>query len=266
MSTSMHASGRGGLALIWPGLRQAGWVARVLAMAVCLVVLPADLRLDGDFRALGIGAAPAMAQDRGTGADNGGDSERSARPDRDIDRGIERDGARSNNDERDVRAPSSRGRVEVETDSTLATPGSSAAAAIGGVLSERNDGPGIAPTQAGTARVRAMVEIARELGASFPSRSDQLPISGPVTQEMLDLAEGTYVAAVQEAWEAHGFPWNDPDVSRTLRELDALVSILESIMQAAAAEPGSRAGTTIAADINNDGFVDINDLWDAHRR
>lgn len=265
MSTSMHASGRRGQALIWPGLRQAGWVARVLAMAVCLVALPADLRLDGDFRALGIGAAPAMAQDRGKGADGGG-NERSARPDRDIDRGIGRDGARSNNDERHVRAPSSRGRVEVETDSTVATPGSRAAVAIGGALSERNDGPGIAPTQAGTARVRAMVEIARELGASFPSRSDQLPISGPVTQEMLDFAEGTYVAAVQEAWEAHGFPWNDPDVSRTLRELEALVSTLEGIMQAAAAEPGSLAETTIAADINNDGFVDINDLWDAHRR
>jgi len=87
-----------------------------------------------------------------------------------------------------------------------------------------------------------------------------------VTQEMLDLAEEDYVAAVQDAWEAHGFPWTDADVLRTLGELDALVASLEGIMQAAVADPAELAGITIAPDINNDGFVDINDLWDAHRR
>lgn len=111
-----------------------------------------------------------------------------------------------------------------------------------------------------------MVEIAKELGAIAPDVSDHAPISGPVTQEMLDLAERAYVAAVQDAWEAHGFPWADPDVIGSLAELEALVSTLETIIDSTAADPGSRSATAMAPDINNDGYVDINDLWDAHLR
>ncbi len=83
---------------------------------------------------------------------------------------------------------------------------------------------------------------------------------------MLDAAENAYVDAVQEAWEAHGFPWADPDVLSSLGDLEALVSSLETIMASTAPDPISRAGVTVAPDINNDGFVDINDLWDAHQR
>ena len=88
-------------------------------------------------------------------------------------------------------------------------------------------------------------------------------ISGAVTQEMLDEAEDRYVDAVQEAWEAHGFPWNDSEVLQSLDELDALVSALESIMRDV---DGGSSGATVVTDINDDGFVDINDLWDAHLR
>ena len=108
-----------------------------------------------------------------------------------------------------------------------------------------------------------MVEIAKELGADALNPSDHITISGAVTQEMLDRAENAYAAAVQEAWEAHGFPWNDPDVLQTLGDLEALVSAMESIVQAAS--PGDVVVQAVT-DTNNDGFVDINDLWDAHLR
>ena len=107
-----------------------------------------------------------------------------------------------------------------------------------------------------------LVEIARDLGAATPGRSAQPRISGAVTQEMLDAAEQRYVDAVQEAWEGHGFPWNDSDVLGRLEELDSLVSALETIMQDADGEMGTR----VATDFNDDGYVDINDLWDAHQR
>ena len=107
-----------------------------------------------------------------------------------------------------------------------------------------------------------MVEIARDLGAATPIRSEQPRISGAVTQEMLDTAEQRYVDAVQEAWEAHGFPWNDSDVLERLNDFDALVSALEGIMQ----DPDGVMGTRVATDFNGDGYVDINDLWDAHLR
>lgn len=108
-----------------------------------------------------------------------------------------------------------------------------------------------------------MVEIARDMGAATPDRPGHRAISGPVTQEMLDDAEQRYVDAVQDAWEAHGFPWNDSKVLDTLGELDSLVTTLETIMDA----PGSYGrGGQVTTDVNNDGFVDINDLWDAHHR
>jgi len=287
MNGFTHASGWWGHGLIRRRLGKAGGVARLIIMTLCLVALPAELRLDTDFGPLRIGATPAMADVFGKGDDNGngggnsggnggkgddngnrggnggngggnsGANERSSRQDRDADRDSNRGNARNERSQRDDRPPSTRGSE---------TSRSAAAAAIGRALADQTDGPGNAPTEAGAARVRAMVEIAKEIGANVPDRTDHVPVSGPVTQEMLDRAEEAYVAAVREAWEAHGFPWTDSDVLRTLMELDALVSSLESIMQAAVADPAGRAGTAIAPDINNDGFVDINDLWDAHRR
>ena len=148
----------------------------------------------------------------------------------------------------------------------MTTPESPAAAAIGRALRQQDDQPGTAPTQEGATRVRAMVEIAKELGAQAPSASGRMAISGPVTQEMLDVAEQAYVDAVQRAWEGHGFPWTDSSVLRTLGELEALVGALESIMQTTVRGDTGSAGARVATDFNRDGFVDINDLWDAHIR
>ena len=80
---------------------------------------------------------------------------------------------------------------------------------------------------------------------------------------MLDAAEQRYIDAVKDAWEAHGFPWNDSEVLGALDKLDSLVSALESIMRD---QHGGPVGARIATDFNDDGFVDINDLWDAHQR
>ncbi len=143
----------------------------------------------------------------------------------------------------------------------VATPESRSAVAIGRTIGRRDGDPGTAPTEGAVVRGRAMVEIAKELGADALNPSDHIAISGAVTQEMLDRAENAYASAVQEAWEAHGFPWTDSDVLRTLGDLEALVSALESIVQAA--EPGNVVVQAVT-DTNNDGFVDINDLWDMH--
>lgn len=250
-----------------------------------LILVPVDIQISSGRGQPEIGVADAMAQslgsgggaERSVGRSGGPERERSrpererSRPDRDRadrddrggpeDRGASSRGGSGGGGDRDWSGRGGRGTPEV--DRSVTTPDSPAAAAIGRALGERDGAPATAPTEAGAARVRAMVEIARDLGAATSPRSEAPRISGAVTQEMLDQAEERYVAAVQEAWEAHGFPWNDSEVLQSLEELDALVSALESIMRDV---DGGAPGATVATDINNDGFVDINDLWDAHLR
>lgn len=250
-----------------------------LAAAGVLILAPVDIRFPSSGGQPELGFADAVAQSRGGGGRGGGsdrDVGRSGGPDRERSR-PDRDRSRPDRDrpDRDDRGASSRGdggdrgasdrsgRGTPDVDRSVTAPGSPAAEAIGRALGERDGEPGTAPTQAGAARVRAMVEIARDLGAATPPRAEAPRISGAVTQEMLDQAEERYVEAVQEAWEAHGFPWNDSEVLQSLNELDALVSALESIMRDV---DGGSAAASVATDINDDGFVDINDLWDAHLR
>ncbi len=262
----------------------------MLGLAACLIAFPSEVRTQTLSGGPEIGIATAQAQNRGngrggnesergsrsdrdSGRDDGPDRDRSG-PDRDRDRGRDRDHGRDRDrgaadrddrggrEDRGASSPSrGRGRT-ADVDRSVATPESPAATAIGRALGQRGGDPGPAPTAAGTAHARAMVEIARDLGAVTPARPERPPISGAVTQEMLDAAVQQYVGAVQQAWESHGFPWTDSDVLGSLQELDALVSALESILP----EPDGVGGVRVATDFNNDGFVDINDLWDAHRR
>ena len=261
----------------------------VLAMSGFLVVLPTEVRPPTLFEGPVFGVATAGAQSRGGGRGGGSASERSSRSDPDSGRGGGRDRSRPERDrperdrperdrperdrperdrperdrpDRDRGATSRSASPTRDVERSVVTPESPAGQAIGRALGQRDRDPGTAPTEAGTARARAMVEIGKDLGAAASGRSEQPRISGAVTQEMLDAAEQRYVDAVQEAWEAHGFPWNDSDVLDRLNELDALVSALESIMQ----DPDGVMGTRVATDFNDDGYVDINDLWDAHRR
>ncbi len=198
--------------------------------------------------------------DAGGGDDDDGDSG-------DDDDAGDRDDSSDRSDSDDRGGPEDRGASSrtigsrSDADRNVVTQNSPAAAPAGQALGQRHDEPGVAPTDESTARARAMVEIARDLGAPLADGSDLPPISGVVTQEMLSAAERHYVETVQEAWEAHGFPWNDPEVLRSLSELDAMVSALESIMQ-----DGDESRARAATDFNQDGFVDINDLWDAYWR
>ena len=280
MRAFVQGAGRNATALHGRWYRATRRLALVILAAACLVVLPADFRSSGTLDHLTIGLSDARAQPNDVGRGGGRGSERSSRPDRDDSRssgpdrdrsGSGRDRDRSDREERggsEDRGASSRGTgrgggATRDVDRSVTTPDSPAAAAIGRALGRRDGEPGSAPTESGAARVRAMVEIARDLGAAMPAPGDRQPISGAVTQEMLDEAEQRYVHAVRDAWEAHGFPWNDSEVLDSLNELDALVSALESIMRD---QDGGPVGTRVATDINEDGFVDINDLWDAHLR
>ena len=199
--------------------------------------------------------------------DASGDDDDGSASDRDTGQSGAPDRDRGESDDRG--GPEDRGASSREIgsrpgdDRTVVIQNSPAVGAIGQAVGQRHSEPGMAPTDASTARSRAMVEIARELGAPLADISDQPPISGVVTQEMLSAAERRYVETVREAWEAHGFPWNDSEVLQSLNELDALVSALERIMHDV---DGASPGTHVATDFNQDGFVDINDLWDAYWR
>ncbi len=279
MRASVQGVGRNTTALHGRWYRATRRPALVIFAAACLLVLPADFRSSGTFDNLTIGPSDAWAQPSDIGRGGRG-AERSARPDPDTSRsaapdrdrsGSGRDRGRSDREDRggpedrgaSSRGVGGRGGASRDVDRSVTTPDSPAAAAMARALGQRDGEPANAPTDSDTARVRAMVEIARDLGAAVPPRGEEPRISGAVTQEMLDQAEKRYVEAVQEAWEAHGFPWNDSEVLQALDELDALVSALENIMRDV---DGGSEGARVATDVNNDGFVDINDLWDAHLR
>ena len=87
-----------------------------------------------------------------------------------------------------------------------------------------------------------------------PPLTGQRPISGPVTEELLEQAEQAYVNAVRDAWEAHGFPWNDADVLASLRDLEMIVAVLDTFVPASGEASNGNAVAQVKADVNEDGF------------
>ena len=161
MNESAHASCWDGKASIRRRLRAAGRAARVLVIAVCLAVLPVDLRITAGFGTVAFGESAAIAQGRGNGGNRGNGNrsrdERSAAPDRDDDRGGGND-----RDDRD----DDRGGGNDRDDRTTAMIGT--IAAVGTI---------VAAGTIGTGRVRAVRTVAgrktaaRRRVAATPARS-----------------------------------------------------------------------------------------------